>query len=75
MQGVAPQRTHDLEDLLTECILYDATLSALLPEVRLLDPYSVQFRYPGDSATVVEAKTAVETLRRIRRLMRKKLGL
>lgn len=50
-QGAIPRRTHDLEVLLFECTSYDASMSSLLPIVRLLDPFSVQFRYPGDAAT------------------------
>jgi HEPN domain-containing protein len=71
-QGVVPQRIHDLLDLLSECIIYDAGLSSLWPDVRFLNPFSVQFRYPGDTATDIQAKDALENLRRI---LRRKLGL
>ena len=74
-QGVAPQRTHDLRDLLTECINYDASLSVLWPDVRFLGPFSVQFRYPGDTATGIQATDALVTLRHLRKIMRRKLGL
>jgi HEPN domain-containing protein len=73
-QGTVPRRTHDLEVLLSECANYDANLSALLPLVRLLDPFSVQFRYPGDEATEAQAKDALATLRRMRRVVRRKMG-
>ena len=72
---VNPPRTHNLLDLLTECITYDVALAVLSPLFQNLNPYSVQFRYPGDSATVLQAKTALTDLRRIRKVMRKRLGL
>ena len=74
-QGVVPQRTHDLRDLLRECINHDTGLSVLWPDVRFLGPFSVQFRYPGDNATDIQAKDALATLRRLRKIMRRKLGL
>ena len=74
-QGVAPERTHDLRNLLRECIIYDAGLSSLWPDVRFLNPFSVQFRYPGDAATDIQAKDALDNLRRLRRILRRKMGL
>ena len=40
LQGAIPRRTHDLEVLLFECANYDATVSRLLPYVRLLERMS-----------------------------------
>lgn len=74
-RGAVPRRTHDLEDLLTDCVVYDSTLSSLLSLVRFLDPFSVQFRYPGDGATAILARDALSTLRKFRRVMRRKMGL
>jgi HEPN domain-containing protein len=75
MQGVTPPRTHNLLDLLADCEIYDSTLSSQFPLVVSLDPFSVQFHYPGSSATVANAQNAVLTLRRLRKVLRKKLGL
>jgi HEPN domain-containing protein len=74
-QGIAPPRTHDLDALLAECVTHDATLGRHLTLVKSLDPYSVRFRYPGTSATVAEAKDAVQTARGLRLALRRKLGL
>ncbi len=74
-QGIIPSRTHDLEQLLKTCAPHDATLATQLPLVRALNPYGVQIRYPGTSATVAEAKNAVKTMRRLRTVLRRKLGL
>lgn len=34
----------------------------------ILNPYSVQFRYPGDNLTLEEAKIALKTAKDIRKL-------
>jgi HEPN domain-containing protein len=74
-QGSTPPRIHDLEDLLNLCALYDATLTAQLPLVHVLNPYGVLIRYPGMTATVAEAQAAVHAVHRLRTSMRRTLGL
>jgi HEPN domain len=74
-QGSTPPRIHDLEDLLNLCALYDATLTARLPLVHVLNPYGVFIRYPGMTATVAEAQAAVHAMRRLRTSLRRTLGL
>ena len=74
-QGSTPPRIHDLEELLNLCALHDATLTKRLPLVQFLNPYAVLIRYPGMTATVVEAKEAVHALRRTRTILRRKLGM
>jgi hypothetical protein len=43
--------------------------------VQVLNPYGVLLRYPGMTATVAEAKEAVNTMRRLRIILRRTLGL
>lgn len=74
-QGIVPPRTHDLQRLLSLCAAYDATLISLDPDCAALTPYAVDFRYPSATATDADAKDAMKTVRRIRRTLRKKLGL
>ena len=74
-QGSTPPRIHDLEDLLNLCALYDATLTARLPLVHVLNPYGVLIRYPGMTTTVAEAQEAVHAMRRLRTILRRTLGL
>ena len=74
-QGSTLPRIHDLEELLNLCALYDATLITRLPLVQVLNPYAVLIRYPGMTATVAEVKEAVHALRRLRTLLRHKLGI
>jgi len=73
--GFVPPRTHDLQRLLALTTAHDATLAALDADCAALTPYAVDFRYPSSTATVAEAKDAVKTVRRIRTLLRKNLGL
>lgn len=74
-QGAVPDCTHKLEELLKECAVHDAALTALLPLVQILDQWSVDPRYPGVAATVIQAQEAVKTARSLRRALRKKIGL
>jgi len=41
----------------------------------VLNPYSVEFRCPGEVATIEEAKTAVITMKKVRRFVRNLLGV
>lgn len=74
-KGMTPPRIHDLPDLLSLCRVYDATFAALAPDARLLNQYAVDVCYPGVTATIVEAADALKTLRRLRRVLRRKLEL
>lgn len=74
-QGDVPDRTHNLEDLLNDCVKHDPTLTARMPEAQELNRWSVDPRYPGMTATVDQAKEAMTTLRALRRTLREKLGL
>ena len=58
------------------CASHDATLlPQLLPLAQPLDGYGVLIRYPGVSATVAESKEALKNARRLRRILRRELGL
>ena len=75
VQGTTPPRSHDLVELLNLGTLHDATFIKFLPWVESLNPYGVLIRYPGMSATVAKSKNAVKTMRRLRTVLRRKLGL
>lgn len=68
-------KTHDLIELLELVIDKDPLVEAYRADLRILNPFSVQFRYPGDSATRDESKIALKTMRRLRKVFRDKLGL
>ncbi len=74
-KGSNPPRIHDLEDLLSEYASYDATLLRYRNQAIILDPYGILIRYPGMTATILDAAQAVKALRILRRALRKRLGL
>ncbi len=68
-------KTHDLIELLETAIENDPLLETLRSELRLLNPFSVQFRYPGESATRDDARLALKTMRRLRAFFREKMNI
>jgi len=54
-------KTHDLDELLRLVSTVDESLAASLDDVSELNPYSVEFRYPGDAPDVTpsEARAAL----------------
>lgn len=74
-QGAIIPHIHDLEELLTRCTLYDASLARQMPLALALNPYGILIRYPGLTATVTEAKETLTKLRRLRTVLRRNLGL
>lgn len=73
--NIAPPRIHNLEDLLKQCATQDTTFLQHLSDVQILNQYGITIRYPGFAASVTDADEAVKLLRRLRRVLRKKLGL
>lgn len=69
-------KTHDLtKELLPRCLSIDSEFSVLLPHLEFLDPYAVQFRYPGDVVLNSEAQQAVRAVKAVRKFVRQKLDL
>ena len=62
-------KTHDLLSLLESCMKYKSDLGLWSEPFELLNPYSVQFRYPGEEASHDEARVAIRTIKRIRAFM------
>jgi len=56
------RKTHNLEELLLQCITIDTTLSVLKESANFLTPLGVEFRYPGDilEPPLEEAQEAFE---------------
>ena len=63
-------KTHDLLDLLELSKRADPTLELLRPDLMRLEPYSVKFRYPGESATREDAKRSTKVTAYIREALR-----
>lgn len=63
-------KTHDLLDLLELAKLKSPILELLRPDLTYLQPYAVEFRYPGDSASRLEASRAARLASHIRNAIR-----
>lgn len=69
-------KTHDLsKDLLSRCMKIDNEFSVILTYLEFLDPYAVQFRYPGDVVTRKEALESLKAMKAVRKFVRLKLDL
>ncbi|MEK6615924.1 MAG: HEPN domain-containing protein [Bacteroidota bacterium] len=67
-------KTHDLIELLEIAIKKEPLLDIYRPELRMLNPFSVQFRYPGESATIEDSKKALKALRRVRKFLKERFS-
>ena len=68
-------KTHDLIKLLEIAITKDPLIEISRADLRILNPFSVQFRYPGEVSTLEESKTALKTMKKVRQFFRAKFGL
>src|SRR5439155_8776060 len=73
--GIAFPRTHDLLQLLNLCLPAEPLWSAYAKVVDSMSDYAVDFRYPGSTATLAEAKRALKHCRSLRAEVRRSLGL
>jgi HEPN domain-containing protein len=74
-QEVVFARIHDLRELRRLAVKIDPTLDLITDLLLYLNPYAVEFRYPGEEATIEEAREAVAAMKKVRRFMRNKLRL
>jgi HEPN domain-containing protein len=74
-QGIVIRKIHALPTLVDQCAEVHPLLSALRPDMVRLSVYAVEFRYPGESATVEDAKAAVAIMKRARAELRAVLRL
>jgi HEPN domain-containing protein len=72
--GLAFPRTHDLRQLLNLCIQIEPLWTTFAEATEALTDYAVSIRYPGESATLSEAKTALRHCRSLRIELRRSLG-
>ncbi len=68
-------KIHKLLDLLKLCKEVDNSLEILLPDLKELERFSVNFRYPGASADKDEAKVAFKAAQAIRVFLRQQLRI
>jgi len=73
--AIAFPRTHDLLQLLNLCLQVEPLWSAYAKVVDSMSDYAVDFRYPGHSARLAEARRALKYCRSLRSEIRRSLGL
>jgi HEPN domain-containing protein len=67
------KKTHDLTDLLADCVSFDSALSSLSADCRELTPFALAGRYPGVSITEKTCKSAITAADHIRTELLKRL--
>jgi len=72
--GIIFPRTHDLLQLLNLCAQVEPLWSSFANVVDAMSDYAVDFRYPGHSATLREARLALKHCRSVRAEIRRALG-
>jgi HEPN domain-containing protein len=73
--GIIFPRTHDLLQLLSLCASVEPLWQSYAKAVDVMSDYAVDFRYPGHSATLREARLALKHCRSLRSEVRRSLGL
>ncbi|HTV41112.1 MAG TPA: HEPN domain-containing protein [Candidatus Sulfotelmatobacter sp.] len=73
--GLACPRTHDLPALLILLLPVEPLWKSYETAAKSLTDYAVNFRYPGNSATLAEARKALKHCRSLRVEARRSLGL
>ena len=73
--GIVFPKTPDLVALLNLLLPLEPLWKPFLSAVQLLTDYAVDFRYPGDNATLTEARQCLKDCKAIRREVRLSLGL
>jgi HEPN domain-containing protein len=73
--GLAFGKTHNLIALLSLILPVEPTWRSLQPALNALNVYAVDYRYPGYSATKIEAQSALKNCRNVRREIRQAFGL
>lgn len=66
---------HDLRELNTKCVAIDATFASLDNDLRTLNRWGSEVRYPGVSAAADDVKDAIKAMSRVRKFVRAKLGI
>ncbi|MBI4063039.1 MAG: HEPN domain-containing protein [Elusimicrobia bacterium] len=67
-------KTHDLLELLTLGSKVDPSLELIHDLLKRLNQYAVEFRYPGEDATLGEAKLAMQAAIEVRSVLRSKFA-
>jgi HEPN domain-containing protein len=68
-----PPKSHDLILLVETIATIDTEFGAVAKYANILNPYAVEFRYPGESATSEDSLEAIRAMKIIRVFVRRKL--
>ncbi len=66
---------HDLGELGTLCLDVDRDFRLVTRDLSELNAYGPDIRYPGTTASIQDARSAVAAMKRLRLFVRRKLGL
>lgn len=53
-------KTHELAELVAQCAAHDSTFERLRPAAKVLAPYAIEPRYPGEPHSTPSARQAAE---------------
>jgi HEPN domain-containing protein len=73
--GIDFPKVHDMNQLKNLVAQVEPEVQRFTSELKSLDPYGVDVKYPGLPVSEDEAKEAIKAMKAIRRFMRAKLGL
>jgi HEPN domain-containing protein len=68
-------RIHDLLELHRLCLALNPSFELVGDLLDRLNPFAVEFRYPGEDLSVEEAKLAVKTVTEVRKFIREVVGI
>lgn len=74
-RGIHFEKVHDLLALLNLCLPFAPELELFRNLFAILNPFSVAFRYPGESADKEDARQAIRALKKLRPILRNILNL
>src|SRR5260370_30145780 len=68
-------KTHDLADLLNSALSIEPAWTSMAPDLNALSAFAVEYRYPGESANLDEAREALQKCQEVRQIIRRAMHL
>ena len=75
LNNIEPPEIHDLQRLKAICSNVDESFEEISEELDILNAYAINFRYPGEVATVEEANEAFLVMKKVHKFIRDRLKL
>jgi len=69
MHEVQFPKTHDLLELHKLCISVNPTFERIGDLLDILNPYTVEFRYPGEEVAMEEVEEAIRVMKKVRKFI------